>query len=139
MAPGHGEDQRIQELPDVFLKFPLDGLGGTVLSATLRAVTSQSKAGEVDVRAVLADGWQEETLEGTNAPPVGPVLASATVSGSAGEELCWDVSEALARAVADGAGEIAFALVMLEGGKVHLWSKEARDESPPLLLVEERR
>jgi hypothetical protein len=118
----------------VYLKFPLAGLSG-VEAATLSAVTSLAKAGTVHVHAVADASWDEATVAGPGGPAIGARLDSATAGGSAGEELRWDVSDAVARAVADGADAIAFALVMSEGNQVYFWSKESGKE-PPLLVVE---
>jgi hypothetical protein len=121
---------------DAFVKFALDGRAGTVLSATLSAVTSLSKAGTVDVHAVDGDGWQEKTLQGTNAPAVGPLLASATASGPAGERLEWDVTDSVAQAVAERADAVSFALRMAAGDQVYFAAKEHSRLAPPTLVIE---
>jgi hypothetical protein len=135
---GDGNHLKIQkDRKDGYVKFDLRQIGRPAASAILTCTTSlQDKRGTVHVHGVNYNGWSEETLEGKNAPAIGPRLDSATASGAAGEKISWDVTPFVKDAVSRGAESVSFALVMTEGYQVYFSSKENKGgrEAPVLKI-----
>jgi hypothetical protein len=67
-----------------YLRFNLQGLGGTVTRATLRVYANSASSGGFQVRGVSSNSWGESTITYNNAPPVGNVLVSSGSFGSSG-------------------------------------------------------
>jgi len=135
----HGKDRqlKIQKNSKIaFLKFDLRDVHGNIAMATLVVTTTHAQDGIVGVYAVADTDWQEETLNGKNAPPLGETIDMAVVSGKRGQTVSWDVTAYIKSAVASGAEEISFALVMRDGKKASFSSKESKDgKEVPLLVI----
>jgi Glycosyl hydrolase family 26 len=121
-----------------YLKFQVPTLppGTGALRATLTLdqlqIAGNTSPIEIDVHTVNDTTWSEDSMTSTDAPTVGPVVASATLKPAA-SVLHFTVSSALA-----GTGEIAFALTAApaEWSRVFA-SKEARGPAggPRLTVV----
>lgn len=74
-----------------FLRFDPDGLGTSITRATLRLYANSSNSGNVDVRGVTSNSWEETTLTYRNMPAVLAVVSS-TGRIAAGTWIAWDVT-----------------------------------------------
>jgi hypothetical protein len=137
-AAKHGEDRQLniqKALKVAFLKFDLQDVNENIIQATLSATTTRAQKGSVEVYAVADTNWQEETLNGKNAPQLGELIDSVVTSGKRSERLSWDVTAFVESAIASGSESVSFALVMADGKKTSFASKESRDEKEVPLLV----
>ena len=120
-----------------YLKFYLRNVQGNVTDAHLIVTATGTQQATVDLYAVTDTFWQEETLTGKNAPPLGERLDSVAISAKQDKTISWDVTTFLNEAIANGDQEVSFALVMADGKQLFLFSKECRDsEDAPLLVID---
>jgi hypothetical protein len=59
-----------------YLRFNVQGLGGSVTRATLRLYANSSSSGGYQVRGVSNNTWAESTIKYNNAPSVGGAATS---------------------------------------------------------------
>ena len=134
----HGRDRQLKiqnNLKVAYLKFDLRDVSGSVTSATVFATIAQAKEGIVSIYAVPNTDWQEETLNGRNAPAIGRLIDSVVISGRPGEAINWDVTECIRAAIAGGAEDASFALVVTNGKPLSFFSKENKGSNRAPLLV----
>ncbi|HLO27712.1 MAG TPA: DNRLRE domain-containing protein [Anaerolineales bacterium] len=76
---GSATQIRVDGSPDVrsYLRFNIQGLSGTVTSATLRVYANSAASSGYDAHSVSDNTWTESGLTYNNAPPVGSVLGSS--------------------------------------------------------------
>ncbi|HSJ86872.1 MAG TPA: DNRLRE domain-containing protein, partial [Anaerolineales bacterium] len=70
----HGDDKQLKIGKNsrvAYLKFDLQDVRGDVTNAQLILTAPQTQEATVSLNAVADTAWQEETLTGTNAPPLG--------------------------------------------------------------------
>jgi acid phosphatase type 7 len=60
-----------------YLSFDLANVSGTVAKATVRLYSKDTSRTGYEVRAVTDSTWDEQTITYNNAPPLGPVVATA--------------------------------------------------------------
>jgi hypothetical protein len=134
---GHDRQLRLQKNAKVaYLKFDLRDVQGDIASAALNVITINSRWAVVEVHAVSDTAWEEETLNGRNAPVVGELLDSVVIAGQSGSTISWDITSYIRAAVAAGSQEVSFALVMADGKPLSFSSKESRNaDDAPLLVI----
>ena len=76
---GSATQIRVDGSPDVhsYLRFNIQGLSGTVTSATLRVYANSAVSAGYEARSVSNNTWTESGITYSNAPPVGSVLGSS--------------------------------------------------------------
>ncbi len=76
---GSATQIRVDGSPDVhsYLRFNVQGLSGTVSSASLRVYANSAVTAGYDARSVSDNTWTESGITYNNAPPVGSVLGSS--------------------------------------------------------------
>jgi hypothetical protein len=111
----------------VYLRFTVDGVGGTVTRATLRLRTVDPRRGGRVTARLVGDSWRERSLTLARAP--GP-LAGPLARGGGRGWLMVDVTRLVRRS-----GVYSFA-VAAPAGSVLLHSREAGRAFAPRLVVE---
>lgn len=76
---GSATQIRVDGSPDVhsYLRFNIQGLSGTVTSATLRVYANSAVSAGYEARSVSNNTWTESGITYSNAPAVGSVLGSS--------------------------------------------------------------
>jgi hypothetical protein len=136
----HGEepDLKIRKRTRIaFLKFDLRDVQGDVNNGQLLMTAAQTQEATVDLYAVADTAWQEDTLTGKNAPALGARIASVTILARPTKIIIrWDVTEFLNEAIANGAQEVSFALVLADGQQIVFSSSESQNSHDlPLLVI----
>lgn len=92
----------------------------------------------MQAHAVLDNAWQEETLNGRNAPQVGEVIDAVAIEKK-DKLVGWDMTASVATAMGQGADSVSFALVLAEGKQAAFYSKESADhkKAPFLVIISE--
>ncbi|RPI94887.1 MAG: DNRLRE domain-containing protein [Chloroflexi bacterium] len=111
-----------------YLRFNVQGLGGTVTRARLRVfANSASNLGSV-VNGVSNNTWTESTLNYNNAPALGSVIGS---SGSFGAGAWVDID---ITAYVTGNGTYNLALTTASSTAISLASRESSGNAPQLII-----
>jgi chitodextrinase len=112
-----------------YLRFNVQGLAGTITKATLRVYATSSSSIGYDVRSVSDNSWDERTLNYTNAPAFGPVVASSgSFTGPIWKEL--DVTVLI-----NGDGTYSLALTTPHTTAIGFASREAGANAPQLVIT----
>jgi chitodextrinase len=112
-----------------YLRFNVQGLVGTVTKATLRVYAASSSTVGYDIRGVSDNSWGEATLNYTNAPAFGPVLASSgPFTASVWTEV--DVTPLI-----NGDGTYSLALTTPHTTAISFASREAGANAPQLVIT----
>jgi hypothetical protein len=109
-----------------YLKFNLSGVGSPP-SAALRLYVKNDNDNPFEIRKVANTSWSESTINATNAPPVGDVVASSGPV-TAGNWYTIDVSSALT-----GDGLLSLALTTSGSKSTSLHSREGLNK--PQVLI----
>jgi len=109
-----------------YLKFDVSGLP-TPSSAALRIVVSNTNVAAITVHRVANTSWGESTINASNAPAVGPIVAS-TGKVQAGTSYTLNVSSAVT-----SNGLVSLALKTVSSAAISMSSREGAN--PPQLLV----
>jgi hypothetical protein len=122
---GSGDDNHIktQSNKTGFLKFDLNAVTGSVVSATLTCITSQDKPGTTHSFGSEDDSWVEGGLSGNLS--LGPQLDSATNSGK-NQEVVWDVTSFITTQVPAAGGDGIATLALKGPNQVYFYSREYR-------------
>jgi hypothetical protein len=136
----HGEEPELKirkRTRVAFLKFDLRDVQGDVNNGQLLMTATQTQEATVNLYAVADTAWQEETLTGKNAPALGARIDSVMIPARSSKTIIrWDVTEFLHEAIANGAQEVSFALVMTDGKQIVFSSSESQDSDDlPLLVI----
>jgi hypothetical protein len=136
----HGDDKQLKigkNSKVAYLKFDLQDMQGDITNGQLILTAARTQIATVDLYAVVDNAWQEETLTGKNAPALGERIDSVMIPARPTKTIIrWDVTEFLNEAIANGAQEVSFALVMTDGTQFSFYSKESKDsEDTPLLMI----
>jgi hypothetical protein len=116
-----------------YLRFNLQGLGGTVTRATLRVYANSASSGGFQVRGVSSNSWGESTITYNNAPAVGNVLASSGSFGSSG----WKSVDITSYVT--GNGTYSLAITTSSTTAINFRSREAESGArAPQLVIETR-
>jgi hypothetical protein len=112
-----------------YVRLPVTGLTQPINSATLQVFTSSSSSSSTAlvVKAVSDNTWSESTITFNNAPAVGPLLGSTSLT--AGSYASIDVSS-----LVTGNGVYSFALETTSTSAKTLSSREGAN--PPRLVVQ---
>jgi phosphatidylinositol-3-phosphatase len=113
-----------------YLRFDVQGLGGTVTKATLSLVASNSFRSAVAARAVANNSWSETGITNANAPATGSTLSSAGAIAK-GVRTSFDVTGAVA-----GNGAVSFALTSAAQKTLAFYSRETGGTRTPQLVVD---
>jgi parallel beta-helix repeat protein len=112
-----------------YLRFNVQGLAGTITSATLRVYATSSSSVGYNAHGVSDNSWGESTLNYTNAPAIGPVVASSgSFTGPIWKEL--DVTVLI-----NGDGTYSIALTTLHTTAIGFASREAGANAPQLVIT----
>ncbi len=112
-----------------YLKFNVQGLTGTIKSATLRVYSSSSSSAGYAVRSVADSTWGETTITYSDAPAV-----SSTVTGSSGSFATGVWTSVNVTALVTGNGTYSFGLTTT-GAQINLASRESGANAPQLVIV----
>jgi acid phosphatase type 7 len=111
-----------------YLRFRVDGLAGTVRSATLRLFAGSGSRNGVEVRAVADTRWEERTLDYATAPPVQSTVDSIAPI----KARTWVTADVTA--LVKGNGDVSMALVALGSSAIRYSSREAGARAPRLVV-----
>ena len=111
-----------------YLRFNVQGLVGTVVKATLRVYATSSSSVGYDIRGVSDNSWGETTLNYTNAPVFGTVVAS---SGPFTGPVWTEVNVTL---LINGDGTYSLALTTPHTTAIGFASHEAGANAPQLII-----
>jgi hypothetical protein len=110
------------------LRFHVQGLIGTVTRATLRVYANSSSSVGYDIRGVADNSWGETTLNFTNAPAFGPVVASSgRFTGPTWTEV--DITVLI-----NGDGTYSLALTTPHTTAISFASRESGANAPQLVI-----
>ncbi|MEE4202395.1 MAG: DNRLRE domain-containing protein, partial [Halieaceae bacterium] len=122
---------RLSEQSSSIYRFDLTGISGVVDFATLRLALGANDSGELEIRALNSDDWDEATVTYSTRPVEGEALTSLTLQGVSG-----DYSEANVTAHVSaqaGNGGVGFAVRSLGSTLTRIFSREG--SAPPELLI----
>jgi hypothetical protein len=111
-----------------YLRFTVQGLGGTVTHATLRIFANSASTSSCVASAVSDNTWTESTINYNNAPPLGSALGSASPINT-GTWISMDVT-----AYITGNGTYNLALTTPGGTAVSLASRQSGANAPQLIV-----
>jgi len=111
-----------------YLRFDLQGMGGSVTRATLRVYANSASSAGYSVRAVADTTWSESGLTYANAPALGSVIGSSG-SFSAGTWTAVDVTSLFS-----GSSLVSLALITPSNTAISFSSREGAN--PPQLVLE---
>ena len=109
-----------------YLKFNLSGVGSPA-SAALRVYVTSNNDGPFEIRSVPNTLWNESTINASNAPVVGQIVASSGPV-TAGNWYTFDVSDAIT-----GDGVVSLALTTAGAKSTSIQSREAVNK--PQIIV----
>ncbi len=112
-----------------YLRFNLQGITGSITSATLRIYANSSSSSKYDVRSVSDTTWNETTIDYSNAPSMGSVADSSTGPFSANTWTEVDVTS-----LVKANGLVSLALTSANSTAVSFGSRESTHQ--PQLIVE---
>ena len=127
---GTSSSLRVDGSPFVrsYLRFNVQGLAGTITKATLRVYATSSSSVGYGASGVSDNSWGETTLNYTNAPALGPVVASSgSFTGPIWKEL--DVTVLIT-----GDGTYSIALTTPHTTAISFASREAGANAPQLII-----
>jgi acid phosphatase type 7 len=110
-----------------YLRFEAANLSGPVAKATVRLYSNDTSQTGFEVRAVPDSGWDEQTITYANAPPPGPVVASAPQVAADGFTSV-DVTGLVA-----GEGVVNLAVTTADS-RLRLASRESGELAPQLII-----
>ena len=124
---GTSSQLRADGSPDVrsYLRFDLQGMGGTVVSATLDIYANSGSSTGFDVRGVADSNWSESLINYSNAPSTGSVAGS---SGSFGADSWTNID---VTSLISGNGVVSLALTTAGSTAMSLASREDSGMDPP--------
>jgi calcineurin-like phosphoesterase family protein len=127
---GSATQIRVDGSPDVrsYLRFNVQGLSGTVTSATLRVYANSAVTAGYDAHSVSDNTWTESGLTYNNAPPVGSVLGS---SGNVNSNTWTSVN---VTSYITGNGTYNLGLTTSGSTALSLASREAGANAPQLII-----
>ena len=127
---GSSSQLRVDAAPVVnsYMRFDVQGLVGTVTSATLRLYVQTSSSAGVSVHQVADNSWIESSITFNNAPAIGAVINSSGAT-SAGSYVDIDVTSNVT-----GNGLVSMALTTTDTALIIAQSREGLN--PPELVVE---
>jgi len=127
---GSATQLRVDSLPDVrsYLRFNIQGLSGTVTSATLKVFANSSLSTGYDARSVSDNTWVESSITYNNAPSVGSVLGS---SGSVNSNAWTSVN---ITSYITGNGTYNLGLTTSSSTALSLASRESGANAPQLII-----
>jgi hypothetical protein len=111
-----------------YLRFDVQGMGGTVTKATLRVFANSSSSAGYKVHKVSDITWNENTITYNNAPPLGSVVGSMGAFAG-GVWTSVDVTSLIT-----GNGTISLALAGINSTAVSLVSREGGVNAPQLVV-----
>jgi hypothetical protein len=117
--------------PDVhsYLRFNVSGVGGgTIASAHLLIYANSSGNQGIKAQAVADNSWGELTMNYTNAPALGSVLASSAVF-TTGSWVTLDVTSYVT-----GDGTYSFGITDPSATAISLASRESGTNAPQLII-----
>ncbi len=114
---------------NTFVRFNVQGLTGTIKSATLRVFSGSISNAGYAVHGVTNNTWGEMTITSANAPPM-----SSAVTGSSGGFGTGVWTSVNVTALVTGNGTYSFALTTT-GAQINLASKESGANTPQLVIV----
>jgi parallel beta-helix repeat protein len=128
---GSSSSLRVDGSPFVnsYLRFNVQGLVGTVTKATLRVYATSSSSVGYDIHSVSDNSWGETTINYTNAPAFGSVVAS---SGSFSAPLWTEVDVTV---LVNGDGTYSFALTTTHTTAISFASRQAGANAPQLVIT----
>jgi hypothetical protein len=121
---------RVDASPEInsYLRFNVQGLSGSVTSATLRVYANSASSQGYQVRSVSDNPWGETTIDYNNAPPAGSLLGSSGAF-NAGNWITVDVTSYIT-----GNGDINLALTPLSNTAISLASRQSGANAPQLII-----
>jgi parallel beta-helix repeat protein len=111
-----------------YLRFEVQGVSGSVTSATLRIFANSNHSSGFGVRAVADNSWTETGIDFTNAPVFSDTVTATSGQLSAGNWYNLDVTS-----LVSGNGFHSFALTSSSGTAISLASRESAND--PQLIV----
>jgi hypothetical protein len=112
-----------------YIKFSVQGLTGTIKSATLRVYSNKSSSTGYAVRRVADNTWGETTITYSNAPAM-----SSTVTGSSGSFATGVWTSVNVTPLVTGNGTYSFGLTST-GAQINFASRESGANAPQLVIV----
>jgi len=127
---GSATQIRVDGSPDVrsYLRFNVQGLSGTVTSATLRVYANSALSAGYDAHGVSDNSWTESGITYNNAPPQGSVIGS---SGSVSSNTWTSVN---VTAYITGNGTYNLGLATTNSTALSLASRESGANAPQLVI-----
>jgi acid phosphatase type 7 len=128
---GNATTLRVDGSPDVrtYIRFTVTGLSGSVSNATLRIWANSSNSQGIRALAVADNTWGETTINYTNAPPLGSLLASSSAV-TTGTWITLDVT-----AYITGNGTFSFGVNTLSATATSLASRQSGANAPQLIIT----
>ena len=111
-----------------YLRFDVQGLTGSITSATLRVWAGTTNSIGIDGAGVSDNSWGETTITFNNAPAAGAVLGS---SGATTAE-AWAEIDVISFVTGDGL--VSFMISTSDAGRISFDSREATND-PELVIV----
>ncbi|MDX6646534.1 MAG: hypothetical protein QOK40_2261 [Miltoncostaeaceae bacterium] len=112
-----------------YLRFPLQGVQGTVTSAVLRIRANSSHAVGYAVSAALGSGWAESSITYGSAPVIAPVPV-----GSSGPLVAGAWSQVDVTSLVAAGPTVSMALTTTSGTAMSLASRETGVDAPQLVV-----
>src|SRR5215212_1822556 len=127
---GSATQIRVDGSPDVrsYLRFNVQGLSGTVSSATLRVYANSAVTAGYDAHSLSDNTWVESVITYNNAPPLGGILGS---SGNVNSNTWTSVN---VTSYITGNGTYNLGLTTSGGTALSLASREAGANAPQLVI-----
>ena len=111
-----------------YLRFHVGDVSGTITKATLRLYTTSSSATGYQVKQVASQGWEEGTINYSNAPAVGATIGSSG-SFTSGSWTNVDVTSLIT-----GNGVYDLALATTSSTIINFSSRDASSNRPELVI-----
>jgi len=127
---GSATQIRVDGSPDVrsYLRFNVQGLSGTVTSATLRVYANSAVTAGYDAHSLSDNTWVESAITYNNAPPLGGILGS---SGNVNSNTWTSVN---VTSYITGNGTYNLGLTTSGGTALSLASREAGANAPQFVI-----
>lgn len=121
---------RVDASPEIrsYLRFNVQGLNGTVTRARLRVYANSASSQGWQARSVSDNTWGENTINYSNAPPVGSVLGS---SGAVSTNT-WAIVDVTAYVTGNGSFDLA--LTTTGSTALSLSSRQSGANAPQLII-----
>ena len=111
-----------------YLRFDVQGAGGTISRATLRIFANSASTGGYEIRSVSNNTWGETSITYSNSPAVGNILDTSG-GFSAGAWTTVDVTPHIT-----GNGNHTLALTVPGGTAISFASREVGNNAPQLIV-----